>query len=180
MYGFTQWLEDGRGLDASQAGLLLLPVFVTSILVALATGGNPQIRAKLVVGACTQAAACALILLVDVSSAIWFLAGVSLLMGVPQGLNSLALQNSVYHQADPARIGASSGLMRTFNYLGAIIAAAASGLFFPVRATTDGMHGLAIVALACAAVFLVLTLADPSLSRVDRAVREEGKPDEKL
>ncbi|MCL2471761.1 MAG: MFS transporter [Propionibacteriaceae bacterium] len=174
MYGFTQWLEDGRGLDPSHAGFLLLPAFAVGILVALITGRNPQIRAKLMVGSCAQAAACALILLVGDHSPIWLLLGVALLMGVPQGLNSLAMQNSVYHQADPTRIGASSGLMRTFNYLGAIIASVASGLFFPVRATTAGVHGLALVAVGCAVIFLVITIVDPSLSRVDRAVREEG------
>ena len=174
MYGFTQWLEDGRGLDPSRAGLLLLPCFLMGILVSVLTGRNAQIRAKLVVGAFFQAAACALIFLVTGSSSIWFLVAIALLMGVPQGLNSLGLQNSVYHQADPTRIGASSGLLRTFLYLGAIISAAASALSFPQRATTSGMHGLAVVALACAVLFLVITVVDRSLTRVDKAVREGG------
>jgi len=175
MYGFTQWLEDGRGLDPSQAGLLLLPCFITGILVSILTGRNSQIHAKLVVGAFFQAAACALIFLVNGSSSIWFMAAIAFLMGIPQGLTSLGLQNSVYHQADPTRIGASSGLLRTFLYLGAIISAAASGLFFPQRATTSGMHGLAVVALSCAVLFLVITVVDRSLARVDQAVRD-GDP----
>ena len=174
MYGFTQWLEDGRGLNPSQAGLLLLPCFATGILVSLLTGRNPQIRAKMMVGAFFQTLACALIFLVTGSANIWFLAGIAFLMGIPQGLNSLGLQNSVYQQADPARIGASSGLLRTFLYLGAIIASAASGLFFPQHATTSGVHGLAVVALACSILFLVITAVDPSLSKVDQALREGG------
>jgi predicted MFS family arabinose efflux permease len=172
MYGFTQWLEDGRNLDPSQAGMLLLPSFAMGILVSLLTGRSPAIRAKLMVGACSQVIGCGLILFVTGHSVIGFLLGLALLMGVPQGLNSLALQNSLYQQAEPSRIGASTGLMRTFNYLGAIIAAAASGIFFPVRATTPGMHGLALVALACAGLFLLITIVDPSLGRVDQALRE--------
>ena len=50
---------------------------------------------------------------------------VALVAGVPQGLNNLANQNAVYYQADPARVGSSAGLLRTFFYLGAIIASTA-------------------------------------------------------
>ncbi len=85
LYGFTQWMEDSRGLSAAQAGLLLL---------------------------------------LSHPSAIWLLVAVTLVFGIPQGLNSLANQNAVYYQADPARLGSSSGLLRTFTYLGAMIASA--------------------------------------------------------
>ena len=177
MYGFTQWMEDGRGLSPSHAGMLLLPCFGMGILVSILTGRDARVRAKLVAGAFFQAAACALIFLVTDTSSIGFLLSVSVLMGIPQGLNSLGLQNSVYHQADPARIGASSGLLRTFLYLGAIIASATSGIFFPIRATTQGMHGLAIVAFTCAVLFLIITVIDRSLIKVDQAVRKSGVQD---
>ena len=36
----------------------------------------------------------------------------------PRACVSLANQNALYHQADPERIGASAGLLRTFTYLG--------------------------------------------------------------
>jgi hypothetical protein len=64
--------------------------------------------------------------------------------------------------------------MRTFFYLGAIIASATTGIVFRDGATTPGMHELAIVMLAAAAVFLVLTLLDRSLARV---VRRADAPD---
>jgi MFS family permease len=38
MYGFPQWLEDGRGLTARDAGLVTLPMFATAIAVSAATG----------------------------------------------------------------------------------------------------------------------------------------------
>ncbi|MBO0517924.1 MFS transporter, partial [Streptomyces beijiangensis] len=38
LYGFTQWLEDGRALNASTAGLLLLPMSVAAITVTAFTG----------------------------------------------------------------------------------------------------------------------------------------------
>ncbi|MGB3480992.1 MAG: hypothetical protein WBB07_02090 [Mycobacterium sp.] len=38
IYGYTQWLEAGRGLSASQAGLATLPLFATGIVVSLISG----------------------------------------------------------------------------------------------------------------------------------------------
>jgi MFS family permease len=165
-YGYAQWLEDGRGLSASQAGLALLPVFLTGILVSATTGRRKEIRGKLLVGACFQVAACASLLLLGSASAVWVLIGVALVFGVPQGLNSLALQNAVYHQADPERMGSSAGLLRTFMYLGAMIASCAGGAFFPHRADTPGLHHLAWFMLAFSVLFLLVTVADRSLARV--------------
>ncbi|MFD8379503.1 MFS transporter [Streptomyces sp. NPDC059679] len=166
LYGYPQWLEEGRGLSASQAGLAQLPVFLVGIAVSTATGRRPEVRGKLVVGALGQIAACATMLLLRPDSPVWLLIAVALLFGVPQGLNNLALQNAVYHQADPERIGSSAGLMRTFFYLGAIVASSAYGAFYGTRADTGGLHGLAWLMLAVAAVFLVITAVDRSLDRI--------------
>ncbi|MFI0728840.1 MFS transporter [Streptomyces sp. NPDC021225] len=166
LYGYPQWLEEGRGLSASQAGLAQLPVFLVGIAVSTATGRRPEVRGKLVVGALGQIAACATMLLLRPDSPVWLLIAVALLFGIPQGLNNLALQNAVYHQADPERIGSSAGLMRTFFYLGAIVASSAYGAFYGTRADTGGLHGLAWFMLAVAAVFLAVTVVDRSLGRI--------------
>ena len=47
LYGFTQWLEEGRGLGPSLAGLVLLPIFGAGIVVSTLTGRRPEIRGKL-------------------------------------------------------------------------------------------------------------------------------------
>lgn len=166
LYGYTQWLEGTRGFAASGAGLLLLPMSVTSVVVATVSGRRPQIRRKLVVGAVGLVAACALVLTLDDSSAVWLLVGVAVLAGVPQGLLSLANQNATYHQADPTRMGSAAGLLRTFLYLGAIVASAAVAAAFPHGTTSVGLHGLAWFLVACAGGLLVLVLADRSLRLV--------------
>lgn len=163
LYGYTQWLQDGRGLSATHAGLLQLPLFATGILVAVATGRRGGLRGKLVAGAVGQLAGCALLLLLVPHSPIWLLVVVALVFGVPQGLNSLALQNSVYHQADADRIGASAGLQRTFVYLGAMIAAAAQGTVYGTAADTGGLHHLAELMLVAGVLFLAVTVVDRSL-----------------
>jgi MFS family permease len=166
LYGYSQWLEDGRGLNASVAGLILLPAFAVGIVVTAITGRHPPVRGKLVVGAIGQLVACTLLLMLGHGSPFWLLVLVTAVLGVPQGLVSLANQNTLYYQARPELMGASSGLLRTFMYLGAMIASAASGAFFGSHATTAGLHELGIFVLGCAGVFFVLTLVDRSLARI--------------
>lgn len=173
-YGYTQWLEEGRGLSATQAGLLQLPVFATGILVAVTTGRRKELRGKLLAGAVGQLAGCALLVLLGPHSPIWLLVVVALVFGVPQGLNSLALQNSVYRQADADRVGSSAGLQRTFMYLGAMVAAAAQGAVYGNAADTAGLHELAVVMLVVGVLFLVVTVADRSLRRVDGRTHTDG------
>jgi hypothetical protein len=176
LYGYTQWLEEARGLSASHAGLALLPLFLTAIIVSSTTGRRTEIRGKLLVGAAAQTAACALLLLLDSGSAIWLLIAVAVVCGVPQGLNNLALQNAVYHQADPRRTGSSAGLLRTFSYLGAMVASCANGAFFARRADTAGLHHLSYFLLVTALLFLAMTVVDRSLSRVGATKRAAAGP----
>jgi MFS family permease len=171
LYGYTQWLEAGRGLRAAEAGLLLVPMFLAAIVVASVTGRRPAVLGKLLVGSTTQIVARAMLLFLGPGSAIWLLVAIALIVGIPQGLNTLANQNALYHQADPARMGSSAGPLRTFMYLGAIIAAAANGAFLGHRADTAGLHHLAVFILAVAVVFLAASALDRALRRVGRPAR---------
>lgn len=172
IYGFTQWLEDGRGLSAGHAGLVTLPMFGTAIVVSALTGRRQQLRGKLVVAAVGQVVASVLLLTLGPSSPVVSLVLVVLVFGIPQGLNSLALQNAVYRQADPDSIGASAGLLRTFGYLGAIVSAVAQGGFYGDRADTAGLHELGWFLVATSVAFLLVNLLDPTLTA--RADRTDG------
>ncbi|KJL34067.1 MFS transporter [Microbacterium azadirachtae] len=168
VYGFTQWLEDGRGLSPTIAGLVLLPVFAAGIAVALAFGRRPEVVGKLLVGSAAQLVAGILVLFMTGSSPIWFLVLAMLVLGIPQGLNNLAIQNSLYFQAEPARIASSAGLLRTFFYLGAIVSSVIYGNVYGARATTEGLHVLGWVVVGIAAMFLLITVFDRSLARIGR------------
>jgi MFS family permease len=178
LYGLTQWLEEGRGLSASVAGLVLLPMFGVAIAVSAATGRHPQVRGKLVVGGATQVVACALLLLLGSTSPILLLLGVAVVVGIPQGLNGLANQNALYRQADPARMGSSAGLLRTFMYLGAMVASAANGAFLATGADTAGLHRLALFMLAVAILFLLVSVLDRALGRIGAAEPTRDTPSE--
>ncbi|MGO4679679.1 MFS transporter [Microbacterium sp. 2MCAF23] len=174
VYGFTQWLEDGRGLSPTVAGLVLLPVFAAGIAVALAFGRRPEVVGKLLVGSAAQLVAGILVLFMTGSSPVWFLVLAMLVLGIPQGLNNLAIQNSLYYQAEPARIASSAGLLRTFFYLGAIVSAVIYGNVYGARATTAGLHVLGWVVVGIAVVFLLVTVFDRSLLRIGRATGSDS------
>lgn len=163
IFGFTQWLQAERGFTAGQAGLVVLPVFGVGVAVSALTGRSEALRGKLIVAAAGQLAVCALLLALGSSSPLWMLLAVTVLSGVPQGLTSLALQNAVYRQADPASVGASAGLLRTFGYLGAIVSSAVLGLVFDDTADTHGLHELAVLLVVTSLAFLLVNVFDRSL-----------------
>ncbi|WP_078959718.1 MFS transporter [Streptomyces sp. NRRL B-24085] len=175
-YGYSQWLQAGRGLSAPQAGLLLLPLSATAIGVTALTGRRGRVRGKLVVGALLQCLGCAALLLLRDDSPVWVLVALSAVVGVPHGLIGLANQNALYAQADPARMGSSAGLLRTFMYVGALFSAAASAVFFRDGATSAGLHAMAWPLIGVAAVFLVLCTADRSLGRVGSTPSDQATP----
>jgi MFS family permease len=166
IYGFTQWTEEGFGLSPFQAGLVQIPMFLVSIVISVVTGRRKGVRAKLLVGGIGQIVACLLMIILSTSSPLWTLILLAVIFGLPQGLNSLALQNSVYHQADPERTGSSAGLLRTFGYLGSMIASATTAASFGQRADTAGMHNLAWVMLGAGILFLLVTVPDRGLRHV--------------
>ncbi|MGW7563056.1 MFS transporter [Streptomyces sp. NPDC054757] len=165
LYGFSQWTEEGYGLTPFHAGLVQIPMFLMAIGVSVLSGRRTGVRGKLLVGAAGQIVACLVMLTLTGSSPLWMLLLVALVFGVPQGLNNLALQNSVYYQADPERTASSAGLLRTFAYIGSMVASSATATSFGQRAGTGGMHTLAWVMLGAGVLYLLLTAFDRTLGR---------------
>jgi len=164
LYGVSQWVEEGRGLTPSQTGLMLLPTFGTAIVFSAVFGRKPHLRANLLVGSLIQVIVCIPVLFVHATTPVWLLVIVLVLLGIPQGLVGLSNQNVLYLQTPADQIGASSGLLRTFQYIGAIGASAAAGICFGTSASTDGVHELAAFMLVIAAVGFVLVIADRTLA----------------
>lgn len=173
LYGFTQWLEDGRRLSPTAAGLMLLPISLIAIIGAATIGRQRKIRRNLIAGAVAQIVAAALLLTASSAAPIWLLAIPGVIMGIPQGINNLANQNALYYQADPQRVASSAGLLRTFMYLGAIGSAAASGALLTRPAGAASLHHLALFMLAAAVAMLILTVVDRSLARVGDAPKSQ-------
>ncbi|HEY0117665.1 MAG TPA: MFS transporter [Cellulomonas sp.] len=166
VYGYSQWLQAGYGLSPSETGLLMLPMFGVAVAVTALTGRHAAVRAKLLVGSVCQVLAGVIVVLTGAASPLWLLVAAGVVVGIPQGLVSLANQNALYAQVDGARIGSSAGLLRTFVYLGAIGASAATGVAFRGGVHDAGLHTLGVVVIVASSVFLVVALVDRSLARI--------------
>ncbi|MGP4029362.1 hypothetical protein [Actinomadura sp. 3N407] len=168
LYGYTQWLQDGRGISASHAGLIQMAIALAVVITTALTGRRPRVRGRLIAGSLLQLLGCTGLLLLDSHSPIWLVILVGALFGIPNGLIGLANQNALYAQADPNRIAASAGLLRTFMYLGALVSSALIAAFFHDGATSGALHGLAIPMIGVGVVFLLFSGVDRSLDRVGR------------
>jgi MFS family permease len=175
-FGLPQWLEEVRGFAPGEAGLLLLPiaglgVVATPFASRLVSRRGP--RLPLLIGAVALTAGAALILLLDGGTPVVGILLVGAVLGVPNGFNNLGLQAALYERTPPEHTGAAGGLFQTFRYLGAILATALIGAFFGERATTAGLHELALVAVAIGA---LLVLASARRARVTSPAPDGAAP----
>lgn len=163
IFGWTQWLEQSRGLPPSLAGLLMSPSFATATLVSLVASRRKSVWRPLVVGAAILVSASLCLVLLNHSASLWALALLSCLFGVPTGLTLIGNQAAMYAQAPPDQTGTASGLLRTAQYCGAIVSSCVIGFAFAERASDEGLHILGSACVAASVLLLGLTLISRSL-----------------
>lgn len=157
LYGYVQWLEEGRGLTAAHAVLMMIPQFLVGIFMAQLTGTRLSIKFKLYLGTI-----CALITMIgfqfiQADTPLWILILLAAIFGVPQGLLNLANQNALYHQAPKSMIGMSAGLLRTAMYIGAIVSSTLISTLFKGDHITNGIHELGLFCMLIGLVIIILT-----------------------
>lgn len=126
-YGIPQWLEEFRGMNPGEAGLLVFPTFgvgVLSTVTATRLGNGLSPRVLLVFGNLAMVAAGTLIVLtIRTNSPVWLLVISGAMMGIPNGFNNLGNQMILQTNAPESVAGIASGLYRTSQYIGATLAA---------------------------------------------------------
>lgn len=158
LYGSSQWLEEGRGLDASTVGLILIPFSAFSIVLARIVSGKAWIRWPLVFSGLGLVATAAVMLILNAESPIWLLIAMTMLFGLTNGLSGFANQAALYVQTSSDEIAVAAGLYRTSSYIGAIFSSSLIGITFGSSATDAGLHAVAWV-LAGIGVIVVLLVA---------------------
>lgn len=168
-FGLPIWLEAVRGLPVSQVGQLMLPLTIMSLLVTPLTARSIRRRGPrpvLIVGSVIVLAGTFALQLLDETTPLVALLLIAAVLGVPNGLNSLGLQTSLYAASPPERTGGSGGLFQTFRYLGAILASSLLGIVLERDLSTTGLHQVGVVITVAAAGLVVLALLLPrSLGR---------------
>ncbi|MBV9229854.1 MAG: MFS transporter, partial [Chloroflexi bacterium] len=157
-FGLPLWLEKGRGFSPALSGLLMLPFTGMAVLATFATIQllrRSGIRRALVLGALALIGGTLLLLFFESDSPVVVLLAVIVILGIPNGLQSLSLQTALYEAAPASEMGVAAGQFQTFRYIGSILSTSLLGLMFGGRMTTGGLHMFA-VALACISVVLLV------------------------
>ncbi|RAS59448.1 MFS transporter [Lentzea atacamensis] len=149
------WLVGERELTAGQAAGVMAGLPVTTVLCCLATPAliaRHGLRPPLVTGAAALAAAAAILATAGEQTPLLVLAAAVALCGVPAGLVNIAQQTALLRAAPASATGACSGLYGVVQLVtGSVVA------------LIQALGTAAVVALACCAALMVLTVADRSL-----------------
>ncbi len=161
-FGLPIWLEEVRGFDARTAGILILPVTGVGVLLTpfaarLVSRRGP--RSSLVIGSVALCLGSLLLLTFGSGTPIPVLLAVGLVLGVPNGFNNMGLQAALYEAAPAERASWAGGQFQTFRYVGAILSSTLLGAVYRQRATTEGLHSIAIVLAVVAAGVVVASVA---------------------
>jgi predicted MFS family arabinose efflux permease len=150
-FGLPIWLEEIRGFDARTAGILILPVTglgVVATPIAARLIARRATRAALIIGSVALAAGSALLLGFNPATPVAVLIAVAVVLGIPNGFNNMGLQSALYEAAPPVRLSWAGGQFQTFRYVGAILSSTLLATVFRQRATTEGLHEMAVLLVA--------------------------------
>jgi len=166
IFGWTQWLEQSAELDVALAGWLLSPMFLVGIPTALIVARRRRIRRALMVGAIGLLFAAASLLLLNQRSSVLLMFAVSVLFGLQNGVNAVSNQAAMYAESPPGVTGTAAGLLRTSQYLGAVLSSFLISMSFGQSASDDGLHQLALSLVVVACLVVLLAAVRPSRGTV--------------
>src|SRR5438477_3197632 len=176
-FGLPIWLEEVRGFDARAAGLLILPVTGLGVIatpIAARLISSRGTRSSLVFGSMMLCAGSALLLTFGPNTPLAGLIGVAVVLGVPNGFNNMGLQAALYEAAPPARTSWAAGQFQTFRYVGAILSSTLLGAVFRQRASTEGLHLMAVLLVVVSFGLVIASLR----TRRPSGLRAEPRPDQ--
>jgi len=163
LYGITQWIEAVRGLNETEAGLVLLPMTLVTGLVVAPVSRRNLVRGPIIAAAFTCLIASAGLLLLTGTVSIAVIVIITIIFGVAMGFGVSGNQTALYSQAPPEQLGTASGLSRTFGYVGSIASSAITGVVFHSSVTNSGVHLIAWIMIGVSVVLVALSVADRTL-----------------
>jgi MFS family permease len=165
LYGLTQWLQAARGVSSREAGLLLLPMSIVSMLITRPISQRNLVRGPLIAASVSSIVGSIGILVLGTGSAVAWVIAITLVFGVTLGTASISNQLVLYASVATAELGTASGLFRTFAYVGSIASSAVIGVTFHSGVTDGGLHVIAAIMITVSVAALIITLADRGLHR---------------
>ncbi|MGH6654442.1 MAG: MFS transporter [Actinocrinis sp.] len=160
LYGTSQWMEQAAHYNASQVGLILLPLSAVSIVIARFVSNHGWVRVPLLLAGVSMLLTGVVMLSANHTSNVLVLLAMSVLFGLANGFSGFANQATLYVQAPAEEIAVASGLYRTFAYFGAIFSSSLIGIAFGNAATDAGFHAVAFVIVGIGVVLLLMVVLD--------------------
>ncbi|RSL32366.1 MFS transporter [Salibacterium salarium] len=163
-FGLPAYLQQARGYNEQNTGLIMLALAGMSMIIAPFTGKLVDrfgSKVPLLMGASTLTAGTALILTFDDQSPLLWLITIMIILGMSSGFNNISMQRALFEQVNQEDTGSASGLFQTSRYLGAILSSSLLGVFFTGTINIEQLHLVAIVSLIFCAIVLGLTLRLP-------------------
>lgn len=157
-FGLPLWLEQARGFNPGLSGLMMLPfagLGILSTFVAIRLIHKSGTRPALISGALVLSVGTLLLLFFESTTPITMLVAIIMVLGIPNGFQSLGLQTALYQAAPPKEMGAAAGQFQTFRYVGSILATSLLGLIFGGSVTSAGLHTIAAI-IAVVSILLLL------------------------
>jgi len=158
--GLPVWLEEARGLESSAVGLMMAPVaglsmVTTPIAARLIRRHSPG--PSVIAGAACVVAGAVPMLAYGPDTPLAVVVGAGAVLGAGLGFANLGLQTGLYQGAPEGQMGAAGGLFQTCRYIGAILASVIMGVAFADTVDGAGLHVIAAVTAALAAVTIAGT-----------------------
>jgi MFS family permease len=160
MYGVTQWLEIDKNISCADAGFIILPMSLISIVLAWLVSRLNLVRTPLIASAVACLAGSAGVLLFTTATPIIWIVVIIAIFGITMGMCASANQTTFYTQVTADQIGTASGLFRSFGYFGSITSSALIAIFFNPDVSDQSLHSIAAVMVILSVVGLIIVIAD--------------------
>ena len=170
------YLQLGRGLSATEAGLLLLAAPLVGLAFFPVAGrvvGAVGVDRALLVGLVLLVAAAAIMVGWNGETPLWFIVATNLVTGAGLALALVASATDAMSQFSPEEAGTGSAVFNSLRQLGAAMGVAVPAVAFELAAAgsrssdaaLDGSTAAFLIRLAVLLIPLVLVLARPRLER---------------
>ncbi|WDM03001.1 MFS transporter [Alicyclobacillus cycloheptanicus] len=163
-FGMPEYLQEAAHFNAQQAGLIMLCVAGSSLIVSPITGqwversgSRPPL---LLAGFCLTVGSILFVTLGAHTPIIWLLI-VLFILGLSNGLNNIGLQTALFAVVPAATMGTASGLFMTARYMGTILSTVLLGFVFEHAIGVREIHRLGIIDAVFGALVIVMSLRVP-------------------
>ena len=172
LYGFPQWMVGARGISSFHAGLALIPMGAISAVTARYVSKRRTVTPVLLASAVFMIVGALGLTLLDRNSRLIAIVCVTGLFGLVAGLGNVSNQMALYRAAPAEKIGTAAGLLRTYGYMGSILAATITGFVFRRRVSDRGLHLTALILIVVGVIVLLMTVFDHQLRQSDTVSAE--------